>query len=582
MAEIKILPDRVVNKIAAGEVVERPESVVKELIENSIDAKADNIKVFLKKSGKREIKVIDNGMGMGYDDALLAFERHATSKISDVEEKKKIATLGFRGEALPSIASVSRVTLKTVKKGENEGTIVQIEGGVIKRVEKAQLPVGTEIIVANLFFNTPARKKFLKSDETELSRIIRLVNSYALANPHISFSLYNEGKSLISFSSFESLEKRIKKILGSDFLHHSISYPHLKVEAFVLPPEKALKSSIKQYFLLNGRFVRDKTISQSVYNAFKSVTSFFEGYPQGVIKIEISPELVDVNVHPSKLEVRFRNRNEVYSTVKEACIKALENRKQPSHLTITDKSIQFFTKEKYSPSQTEALHLNEPQTAYSGNTKQEDGLTTEQNYSTQQHFSFEKPSHDFRVLGQFNSSFIIAEKDNSLYIIDQHVVHERILYEKALKMINKNKIEMQPLLIPITVNTGNENRGILEKHKDLIEKSGFRFEFIDNYSIKITAYPIFLKQKDIEPVFLQLLGLIIEEKEKDKSELFKDIAATIGCKNAIKANTPLNFTEIDSLLSQLFECENPYYCPHGRPILIRLTLDDIEKLFKRK
>ncbi len=577
MANIKILPDRVVNKIAAGEVVERPESVVKELIENSIDAKADTIKIFLKKSGKREIKVVDNGVGMSYDDALLAFERHATSKINDVEDIEKISTLGFRGEALPSIASVSKVTLKTIHRGESEGTIIKIEGGVLKKVERSPLPYGTEITVANLFYNTPARKKFLKSDETELSRIIRLINSYALANPGISFFLNNDGKNIVSFSSFENLETRTKKILGSDFLRHSLSFLHLKVEVFLLPPEKALKSPLKQYFLLNGRFVRDKTISQSLYNAFKSVTSFFEGYPQGVVRIDISPELVDVNVHPSKLEVRFRNQNEVYSSIKEACIRALEKRKQPSSLTVTNNSMQFFTKERYSPSQTRQLHLNEPEEPYLHLPKQEKNLTQQR-----EHLPFEKPSHGFTILGQFHASYIIAEKDNSLYLIDQHVVHERILYEKALNMINNNKIEMQPLLIPVTINTGTENKTVMEKNRVLIEKSGFRFEFLDNSSIKITAYPIFLKQRDIESAFLELLGLIVEEKENDNSESFKDIAATIGCKNAIKANTPLSYTEIDSLLSQLFECENPYYCPHGRPILIRLTLDDIEKLFKRK
>ncbi|BBB32269.1 DNA mismatch repair protein MutL [Thermotomaculum hydrothermale] len=577
MANIKILPDRVVNKIAAGEVVERPESVVKELIENSIDAKADTIKVFLKKSGKREIKVIDNGIGMSYDDALLAFERHATSKIEDVKDIENICTLGFRGEALPSIASVSKVILKTAKTNENEGTIIRIEGGILKKVEKAALPSGTEITVSSLFFNTPARKKFLKSDETELSRIVRLVNSYVLANPHTAFYLSNDGKNLLSFSSFENLETRIKKILGSDFLSFKIDYPHLKVEVFLLPPEKALKSPIKQYFLLNGRFVRDKTISQSVYNAFKSVTSFFEGYPQGVIKLQILPELVDVNVHPSKLEVRFRNQNEVYSTIKEACIKALENREKPSKITVTEDSLRFFTKDKYSFEEENRYNLQESGIEYKTETQNYMEHIEKNNF-----LPFEKKSHGFRVLGQFQASYIIAEKDNSLYIIDQHVVHERILYEKALKMINNNKIEMQPLLIPVSVNTGNENKELLEKNRDLIEKSGFKFEFIDNSSVKITAYPIFLKQRDIEPSFLELLGLIIEEKERDRKELFKDIAATIGCKNAIKANTPLTFAEIDSLLTQLFECENPYYCPHGRPILIRLTLDDIEKLFKRK
>ncbi len=578
MAKIKILSDNVINKIAAGEVVERPESVVKELIENSLDAKAKDIKIFLKKSGKREIRVIDDGTGMSYDDAMLAFERHATSKIQDVKDIEKISTLGFRGEALPSIASVSKITLKTKSKDENEGTVIRIEGGILKNVQKSPVSDGTDILVSNLFFNTPARKRFLKSDETELSRIIRLVNSYALANPDVSFSLSNNGKKLLSFSHYEQLETRVKKIIGSGFLSYSLRNENLEIQVFVLPPEKALKSPIKQYFLLNGRFVRDKIINQSLYSAFKTVTSFFEGYPQGIIKINISPELVDVNVHPSKLEVRFRNQNEIYSTIKEAVVKALEKRDTPSKVTITGNSIRFFTKEKYSVSEEKIQEVKERNFAYS------DEKTFNETIKPQEeNFVFETGSHGFKILGQFQGTYIIAEKDNSLYIIDQHVVHERILYEKALKMINSNKIEMQPLLIPISINIGFENISVIETNRELIEKSGFRFELLDNSSIKITAYPVFLKQKDVEKTFFELLGLILEQKEeKDKNELFKNIAASIGCKNAIKANTALSLTEIDSLLSELFKCENPFYCPHGRPILIRLGIEDIEKLFKRK
>ena len=574
MANIKILPDRVVNKIAAGEVVERPESVVKELIENSLDAKASSIKVFLKKSGKREIKVIDDGIGMSYDDALLAFERHATSKIEDVEDIEKIATLGFRGEALPSIASVSKVVLKTKKREDKEGTIVRIEGGILKKVEKSPLPDGTEITVSNLFFNTPARKKFLKSDETELSRIIRLVNSYALANPKVSFFLNHEGKQIVSFSSFEGMEKRVKKILGNDYLTYKASIQNLSVEVFLLPPEKALKSPARQYFLLNGRFVRDKTISQSVYSAFKSITSFFEGYPQIIVKIEIDPSLVDVNVHPSKLEVRFRNRNEVYSLIKECCVKALEERKVPTNITVKENGISFFTKNTYSFEKENPFEVKETQTQYR--------INEEKTFQIKNVFPFDEKGHGFKIFGQFRNSYILAEKDNSLYLIDQHVAHERILFEKAFEMIAKNKIESQPLLIPVSVNIGTENAGIVEKNRDLIEKSGFLFEFITENSVKITAYPIFLKQKDIENAFLELLSIILDERQKDKNEIFKDIAASIGCRNAIKANTPLTFNETDSLLSDLLKCENPYYCPHGRPILIRFSLDDIEKLFKRK
>ncbi len=574
MATIRILPDNVVNKIAAGEVVERPESVVKELIENSLDAGSGSVKIYLKKSGKREIKVIDDGCGMDYDDAILAFERHATSKINAVEDIERIATLGFRGEALPSISSVSKIILKTKPKNREEGTIVKIEGGILKKVEKSPLPDGTEITVANLFFNTPARKRFLKSDQTELSRIVRLVNSYALANPSTAFHLYNDGKLILSFSTYEDINSRIRKILNDNFLSFKTENQDLKVEVFLLPPEKALKSPLKQYFLLNGRFVRDKTISRSVYSAFKSVTSFFEGYPQIVVKLQIKPELVDVNVHPSKLEVRFRKGNEVYAAIKETCVKALENRKSPSSIKVEGDKVRFFTKEQYSINEAQNSFVSEETAPYSTATRENNEYYLSAGFAGEQ--------KDFRILGQFEKSYIVAERENSLYLIDQHVAHERILFEKAFSMIKNNEIEKQPLLIPITVNVGTELKTLVEEKRKLFSKCGFDFEFIDEKTAKIKAYPVFLTQKHIERSFLELIALIEDNRESESEELFRDIAASIGCKNAIKANTALSFVEMEHLLSELFSCENPFYCPHGRPILIKFTLSDIEKLFKRK
>ncbi len=571
MATIKILPDRVINKIAAGEVVERPESVVKELIENSIDAKAKSISIVLKKSGKRNICVKDDGIGMDYDDALLAFERHATSKIEKVEDIESISSLGFRGEALPSIASVSKVTVKTAKRNNKEGTILRLEGGKIKSVQKSALNYGTEICVENLFYNVPARKKFLKSDRTELARIVRLVNSYALANPGISFSLTNDGRMLTKFTEFHTLQKRVRKVLGEGFLHHRKESENIIVEVFLLPPEDALSSPMKQYFLLNGRFIKDKLIGQALFSAFKEATSFFKGYPQGIIKIQIPPEIVDVNVHPSKLEVRFRNEKQVYGLVKETCKLSLEKRNSASSVKFTHNSLKFFTTKNYNLEKIDnkGIELKDVENNYCTKSKVHGGILTGQ-------------EKEYKILGQFNLSYIVAEKDNSLYLFDQHVVHERILYEKAFSMIKKNEIPKQPLIIPVNINTDGETILIIKDNENIIRKSGFKIDLQKEGVIKISAYPVFIKQGDIEQTFLELVALIKKGREGELHNLFKDIAATIGCKNAIKANTHLSIYEMESLISELFECENPYYCPHGRPVMVKFELNDIEKVFKRK
>ncbi len=588
MGKIKVLKDIVANRIAAGEVVERPESIVKELIENSLDANADKIDIFIKNGGKAGITITDNGCGMSYDDAIIAFERHATSKITSEKDLESIKSLGFRGEALPSIASVTKLLLKTKEQNEENGTIVRIEGGIIKNVTTAPLNSGTHIEITSLFYNIPARKKFLKSVETEYGRIVRVVHSYALANPKIAFTLNHNGKTVVKYSKRQKLEDRIASLLDKNFSFAEINQNSICIKAFLLPPESAIKSQAKQFFLLNGRFVKERTISSALLSAYKSVTSFFSGYPQAVIWMQVPHNFVDVNVHPAKLEVRFKNQGVIYDLVKNVCIECLSKRKETPKMFYNSDKNSFSLNE----STNEQIGYNSKQllnTTYASqfpDIKEDNFNKQEQadiNYLNNNFDSVSQPEINyFKVIGQFQNSYILVEKDKELYIVDQHVAHERILYEQTLKRLANGNIEKTNLLIPETVNVGEEILPFILENSDIFFKAGFQFSPIDNKTVKITTVPVFLKQMEIKKTFLEIMAIVIDNKGKDIEEIYKDLAATVGCKAAIKANTNLPYPQMQALLNDIMKTENPYYCPHGRPIIIKLTLDEIEKLFKRK
>jgi len=590
MGKIKVLKDVVANRIAAGEVVERPESIVKELIENSIDANADKIDIFIKNGGKAGITITDNGCGMSYDDAIIAFERHATSKITSEKDLESIKSLGFRGEALPSIASVTKLLLKTKEQNEENGTIVRIEGGTIKNVTTAPLNSGTHIEITSLFYNIPARKKFLKSVETEYGRIVRVVHSYALANPKIAFTLNHNGKTVVKYSKRQKLEDRIASLLDKNFSFAEINQNSICIKAFLLPPESAIKSQAKQFFLLNGRFVKERTISSALLSAYKSVTSFFSGYPQAVIWMQVPHNFVDVNVHPAKLEVRFKNQGVIYDLVKEVCIECLSKRKEtPKMFYNSDKNSLSLNRNTTS---YEQMNYQNPsfKPVYSskfpdikGNELNEHINNINANeFNSSLNSVSQSDVNYFKVIGQFQNSYILVEKDKELYIVDQHVAHERILYEQTLKRLANGNIEKTNLLIPETVNVGEEILPLITEKSELFFKAGFQFSAIDNKTVKITTVPVFLKQMEIKKTFLEIMAIVIDNKGKDIEETYKDLAATVGCKAAIKANTNLPYPQMQALLNDIMKTENPYYCPHGRPIIIKLTLDEIEKLFKRK
>ncbi len=584
MTSIRVLPDIVANRIAAGEVVERPESVVKELIENALDAGATSIRVMLKNGGKLNITVIDNGCGMAYDDAMLAFERHATSKISTEQDLLGVATLGFRGEALPSIASVSRLRLSTCLKGESEGTILSIEGGVLKKVVRGPLEPGTTIEIGSLFFNVPARKKFLKTVETEYGRVARMVTSYALANPDVSFFLTHNGKQTFAFSERLGLADRARQVLGEDPALADLREPDIEVFVFLLPPEHNLRSPLKQFFLLNGRFIRDKTVSGGMLAAYRQSAAHIEGYPQVIIKLTVEPEMVDVNVHPSKLEVRFRHQPDVYNAVKTCCLNALLSRRQAPSVFYQQGRERLGT---YAPQSSDWQNNlptgNFPGASFShGWYVSEPAAAAVSQPGNVSHESNPVVPAAFSVLAQFQETYILVEHAGELYIIDQHVAHERILFEQALRYIWETGIAQNRLVIPETANVGPELAAVIQEHGQLIEKAGYAVELVGDGILKITASPVFVPNGQIAATLLELLAMIAEGREADVKSLYRDVAALIGCKAAIKANHSLGHTEMANLIADLFQTENPYYCPHGRPVILKLTLSEIEKLFKRK
>ncbi len=587
MATIRVLSDIVANRIAAGEVVERPESVVKELIENALDAGADDIRVLIRNGGKTGITIIDNGSGMGFDDALLAFERHATSKIMDEQDLLGIATLGFRGEALPSIASVSRLLLSTREQESNEdGTVIQVVGGVVKKVTRAPVDEGTRIEVNGLFFNMPARKKFLKKTETESGRILRMVTSYALANPDVAFSLTTDGKMAVRFDSRQNLEDRIRTVLGGEFSKGTATGLDVEVNSYLLPPEHNLKSPMKQYFLLNGRFVRDRTLTGAVLAAYRNVAGQISGYPQIVVRMQVDPMQVDVNVHPSKLEVRFRNQSVVYETVRSACEAALAGRVEVPGVLYEQRRDRLITHHQHGGDgftnawpvgeqrqQPWVMEHREPALSGEHAVAERNGSVTETS----------RPLVDagFTILAQFQDTYILVEREGALYIVDQHAAHERILFEDALARVTGDGIQQNRLLVPETVNVGPELVAALQEKEEAVLRAGYRAEPVDDNTVKITACPVFVPNGDIRTTFAQLLDLVCAERETDLDALHRDVAALIGCKAAIKANRSLTTSEMHNLVADLLRTDNPFYCPHGRPVILKLTLSEIEKLFKR-
>ncbi|HLH04625.1 MAG TPA: DNA mismatch repair endonuclease MutL [Bryobacteraceae bacterium] len=659
MGRIRILSDNVANKIAAGEVVERPASVAKELLENALDAGATEIRIDTENAGRRLLRIADNGSGMLRDDALLAFERHATSKLSDAKDLLAIATLGFRGEALPSIASVSRLLLETRSSEEQTGTAVEIAGGKLLRCDEIARTTGTTITVRDLFYNVPARKKFLRSDQTELAHIGSLVTHYSLGHANKRFELYHEGRTLLSVAPVETLRERAFQVFGSYVIDDSVELapktlelpPHspddeparFVLEGLISGPHVQKMNRNSVYLFVNGRLIRDKVLLHAITAAYHNLMP--PGcYPFALLFLNCDPGEVDVNVHPAKTEVRFRHSSQVHDFVRDSIREILMASRpvsgiphshsphpvspepvstriiQPvpmqraAHIPLSEFSamtesaaaLHFEYESEPKDNDLPEVHVPslslasvtvhtgldaafpEPAPIRTSNTPRipdthrgfDHGLSQVDTQWSALDSLAALP--DLRPLGQIHDSFVVAAGRDGLWIIDQHVAHERILFEQVLAQRAAGSVEVQQLLMPIVLQLTPSQQFEYARIADELNQYGFETEPFGQRTIAIKAAPAGIKSADIERVLVEILEVAENElRSASLEEIRRNVSATIACRAAIKINTRLEPQKIEWLLQALARCEYPMTCPHGRPIALRYSTRDILKSFHR-
>jgi DNA mismatch repair protein MutL len=650
MGRIRILSDQVANQIAAGEVVERPASVVKELLENALDAGATRIRIEVEGGGRKLIRIVDNGQGMVRDDALLAFERHATSKLHSSDDLLQIRTLGFRGEALPSIASVSRLLLETRAADEDSGTEVEIAGGKILRVEDSGTPVGTTIAVRDLFYNTPARRKFLKSEQTELAHIAALVTHYALAHPERHFELHSATQALLIAPAVASTGDRLFQIFGRDtaalmlataaeidFARAGLPEPppwkreqdyappdpgFLRISGFVSKPELQKLNRNSIYVFVNHRLVRDRVVLHALTEAYRNIippTSF----PVVLLFLEMPPQEVDVNVHPAKTEVRFRQPGFVHDFIRDTVrttlmtarpaasfASALTSAPQASASLLLDVSPMpgppgdpvFSPRQQpesdADPSAVDAagFTLRAPVAPESPGRLafSDQGIAVGYEPASAAAFSADPANAidgpeetlnalaTLKPLGQLRDSFILAANDEGLWIIDQHVAHERVLFEKILRDREVEQVQRQRLLMPVLVDLLPAQMVSFAAIAHELDLNGFEAEPFGPRTLAIKAAPVGLEGRELERMLEEVLAVPDREQQAENAETRRRrIAASIACHAAIKVNMPLEPTKIEWLLAELGKTEHPMSCPHGRPIALRYSHKDIQRAFQR-
>jgi DNA mismatch repair protein MutL len=575
--KIKILPEDIANKIAAGEVVQRPASVVKELIENSLDAKSTKIVVEVSDGGKSLIRVSDNGEGMSKEDALLAFERFATSKISTAKDLDAINSFGFRGEALPSIAAVSYLKLITRPKESIYGTLVKIDGGKIKDVSETGAAIGTVVEVQNLFFNTPARRKFLKSNITEAAHISNVVYQYAISQPKVAFKLTHNNQEIINVSATSDPKERICYFLGKEIIEDIIPIEFksnlIDVNGFLAKPIHTRPDRDSQYIFVNHRYVINKTITHAIYDGYHTLLPK-DRHPIVIIFIKIDPRKVDVNVHPTKREIRFHAEKQIHDLVVEAIRNTLSQADLIPKVTIPRQKPGISAPIKPTPTQQQEISLPT--------------YTPPVTSTTQQPIiplasSSAKLESDIQPIGQVFNSYIIAQNKERIFIIDQHAAHERILYEKLMKeSINELSLPAQILLMPITLETDYKETATLIQNIPTFNSLGFEIEEFGQNSFIIRAIPAVLENKDAKELIFELIyELQSIGKSKTPKEIREKMLISISCHSAIKAGDKLAQAEIESLISQLSQTQLPFTCPHGRPVIVKMGLDELEKRFMR-
>ena len=577
MSKIRVMDEILANKIAAGEVVERCASVVKELVENSIDANSKEIKIELKEAGTSLIKVTDDGTGMDKEDAVVAFSRHATSKIMDESDLYNINTLGFRGEALASIASVSNVLLKT-STGE-VGTLVNIKGGKLIKVENTDARKGTVIEVSELFYNTPARLKHMKSLYTELASITDYVNKIALSHPEIRFTLINNNNVILKTDGSGNLLKTISAIYGVDIARKMLEIngedDDYSINGFISLPEINRAGRNHMVTLVNGRVVRNQELNKIINDSYHSYKPD-NRYPIVVISIELDPSLVDVNIHPTKMDIKFSKLEELLELVKKTITSKLNRQTLIPEASITDFPIVEEVQEPILKENT--IIENKP--------KYEE-ITLDFNVQEEPVIYEKKEEKEERLpllypVGLVHGTYIVCQNEIGMYLIDQHAAKERINYEMFKEKLTNPTKENIPMLLPLTIELSNNEYIVLKENFAFLENMGFEISEFGINSVIIKAHPTWLT-KDFEDLQIRKILELVSSKEKDFDlAKFNDhLAATLACKASIKANTNLSINEMEALISDLRKCHNPFNCPHGRPTIITFTKYDLEKLFKR-
>ena len=597
MSKIKVMDELLANKIAAGEVVERVVSIVKELIENSIDAKSSEITIELKESGLREIKITDNGVGMDKTDAHNAFLRHATSKLYDEDDLFNINSLGFRGEALPSIASVSEVELRTCYQNEDVGTYLHIKGGKIIDEDNIASRVGTSFKIYNLFYNTPARLKHLSSSYAELAQVIEYVDKIALSYPEIRFKLVNDERELLNTSGNGNLLKVINSIYGLEITKKMIaingSNNDYEMSGYISLPEVTRASKNHMTTLVNGRVIKNSYLYRIINEAYSNFKEDSR-YPVCVIKIECDPRLLDVNIHPSKLDIKFSNFDELTKLVKELVNKSLSDKLLIPSIPVS-RGVEEVKYENLTLDIDRNNLVKEDNSEYKSrleklvnfNSEEENleditNMEEDNRISDIKVITEEKKLPELYPVGLLLGTYIVCENEQGIYLIDQHAAKERVNYEKvSYQLSHPNKNTVSPL-VPIVIELPKNEYLIIKENNNILEDMGIELEEFGVSSFRVLSHPTWFTEGKEEEIMKGIIELIISREKDFSLEKFRDsLAKMVSCKMSIKANTYIDKPSMESLINDLRKCKNPYNCPHGRPAIIHFSIYELEKMFKR-
>lgn len=596
MSIIKVLNDIVASKIAAGEVVERPASVVKELVENSLDAGASKISVDVEGGGRRLIRVADNGSGMGREDALLCLERHATSKINDITDLEKLSTLGFRGEALPSIVSVSRTVIDTRRAEDSFGTRVVIEGGVLKNVTEIGLDAGTVVEVRNLFYNVPARRKFLRTEDTELTHIKRILYDVAVSSTGIHVTLASDGREIFSFRGAEDRMEMLRQVLGETMARLMVPFDFavegVEIEGYLGKPDAARNSPVHQYIVLNGRPIVSKSFSRTMRDGYGPTLA--RGlYPSFVLYVTTDPARVDVNVHPTKREVKIHREYAMMQALRENVALTIQSMPAAPDLD-TDRRHYI----DFSPNARPVSIYDVPDHRWHRDVPKGQGVVPEAGSQTALDLSSSDTVRstvppavsggvrgddivfDSPVFWQLKERYIFSTIKEGAIIIDQHVAHERILFEEILGHFKGKEASAQQLLFPVVVDFPAADYDVLEPMLPFLNRIGFGVREFGERSVMVDAMPSWHKGDDAEAIFSEYIDEM-RMHGRITSGYIEKLAAAVACRSAIKSGAPLSQEEMQYLVDRLFATSSPFVCPHGRPIVVKLTLAELDRRFGR-